>query len=158
MIQHIELKRRWFTEESTIGEIYLDGVFECFMLEDVRRGPGIKVPGKTCIPPGEYLVEITDSPKFKRPLPLVFNFTTADGRLLVKNEGITFEGVRWHTGNIPEHTEGCQLTGQERALNKVLHSTVALDVLFAKLTLEGAHRRFRYTITDEPVAIAAPPG
>lgn len=158
MIEHIELKRRWFTEESTIGELYLDGVFECFMLEDVRRGAGIKVPGKTCIPPGEYFVEITPSPKFKRDLPRVFNFITADGRMLVKNEGISFEGVLWHTGNIPEHTEGCQLTGQERAVNKVLRSTVALDVLFAKLSLLGPRHRFRYTITDEPVAIAAPPG
>ncbi len=34
----LTLKREVFTEESTIGSLYIDGKFECFILEDKDRG------------------------------------------------------------------------------------------------------------------------
>ena len=42
----LDLIRRWLTEASTIGELYVDGVGECFVLEDrYRPPPEAKVPG-----------------------------------------------------------------------------------------------------------------
>jgi len=113
------LKREEFTDASTVGELFVDGVHECFTLEDVvRTGP--KVHGETAIPKGTYEVIITQSPRFKRRLPL-----------LVKVPG--FEGIRIHPGNTAKDTEGCLLVGTGKTSNMVTNSRVAFNKLFAKL-------------------------
>lgn len=120
---NLTLKRKWLTAISTIGELYLDGVFECFFCEDrYRPPPQPKIFGITCIPLGRYEVVITESPRFKRRLPLLLNVPG-------------FEGVRIHPGNAPADTEGCLLPGRVRGADRVLQSVVAFDVLFAKLVL-----------------------
>lgn len=116
----LELKRKWFTPESTIGELFVNGVFECFILEDRYRPGEPKVYGKTAIPSGRYEVKITPSPRFKRDLPL-----------LLKVPG--FEGVRIHPGNVPADTEGCLLPGKVRDTDRVLESRAAFEALFTKL-------------------------
>lgn len=122
----LTLERKWLTAETTIGSLYIDGKFECYILEDRYRLPGTpKVYGKTAIPCGEYLVQITASPKFKRDLPLLLN---------VPN----YTGVRIHTGNDADDTEGCLLTGRTRSLNHVGESVLAFNPLFAKLDAAGA--------------------
>jgi hypothetical protein len=116
----LELKRKWFTPNSTIGELFVDGVFECFVLEDCYRPNEPKVPGKTAIPTGRYEVRITPSPRFKRDLPLLLGVPG-------------FEGVRIHPGNTPADTEGCLLPGRVRGDDRVLESRAAFDALFEKL-------------------------
>lgn len=93
----LRLERKWFTPRATIGELHVDGVFECFTLEDVVREGDIfvvKVPGVTAIPAARYRMRISFSPRFQRELPEVLN---------VPN----FAGIRLHTGNIAADTEGC---------------------------------------------------
>ena len=52
----LEVKRTQLGVDATNGELWIDGVKECFTLEDeVRDGP--KVYGETAVPAGEY--EIT---------------------------------------------------------------------------------------------------
>ena len=115
------LKRRWLTEASTVGELYVDGVRECFVLEDrYRPPPEAKVYGATAIPCGRYEVRITHSPKFKQDLPL-----------LVGVPG--YEGVRIHPGNTAADTEGCLLPGRVRHGESVQESRLAFTDLFAKL-------------------------
>lgn len=118
----LELKRRWLTAEATVGELYVDGAFECFVCEDrYRPPPEPKVFGKTAIPNGTYEVRITPSPRFKRDLPL-----------LLQVPG--YEGVRIHPGNTAADTEGCLLPGCRRGVDQVLESRVAFDRLFSKLS------------------------
>jgi Family of unknown function (DUF5675) len=117
---NLELKRKWFTPETTIGELFVDGVFECFILEDREREGQPKVFGQTAIPRGVYEVKITHSPRFNRDLPL-----------LLKVPG--YEGVRIHPGNKAADTEGCLLPGTRRAPDQVLESRAAFDKLFEKL-------------------------
>ena len=114
----ITVKRIHRTDISTIGELYIDGVFECYTLEDIERE--VKIKSETAIPNGTYKVIINQSNRFKRLLPLLLN---------VPN----FEGVRIHSGNTNHDTEGCILVGQTRSKNFIGQSRKAFDKLFKKM-------------------------
>lgn len=114
----IQIKRLHKTENSTIGELTIDGVFECYTLEDKERD--VKIKGETAIPKGTYGVIINKSNRFKKLLPL-----------LLKVKG--FEGVRIHAGNSNHDTEGCILVGKARSVDYISQSRKAFDSLFAKM-------------------------
>ena len=118
---NLKLIRKIFTSESTIGELYVDEVFECYILEDVVRDDGVKVDGETAIPYGKYPVTVTYSPRFSRYLPLLNN---------VPN----YSGVRIHSGNTAADTEGCLITGTTQGENIVLQSRDAFNKLYPKLS------------------------
>lgn len=130
---NLRLRRKWLSAASTVGELFIDDVFECFLLEDrYRAAPESKVKGATCIPLGRYEIIITRSPKF----------SDAAGHdvflpLLVGVPG--FEGVRIHPGNSAKDTEGCLLPGRVRHGEAVLESKPAFDALFEKLKRPGKH-------------------
>lgn len=127
----IEVVRNQLSANSTIGDLYVNGVWECFTLEDVVRG-GPKVYGKTAIPAGTYEVQITFSNRFKRDLPLLLNVPG-------------FEGIRIHPGNTAENTEGCILVGKAKAIDLVTNSRDAFNKLYARII--GAWSR------KEPISI-----
>jgi hypothetical protein len=114
----ITVKRIHKTDISTTGELYIDGVFECYTLEDVERE--VKIKCETAIPKGTYKVIINQSNRFKKLMPLLLN---------VPN----FEGVRIHSGNTNHDTEGCILVGQTRSKNFIGQSRKAFDKLFKKM-------------------------
>jgi hypothetical protein len=133
------LDRTEYGKDSTVGDLYVDGVWECASLEDqVRVGP--KVPGETAIPEGTYTVLLTRSPKFGRTLPLLIDVPG-------------FDGIRIHPGNTADDTEGCLLVGEKiiTAGNKpyLSHSRVAFDRLYEKLV--GANQK-REAIVIEVIA------
>ena len=105
MIASLNLTRKIFTSNSTIGELTINGKFFCHTLEDMDRDKNHngkleegKVYGETAIPSGFYQVILNMSNRFKRILPLLINV-----------EG--FEGVRIHNGNTKKDTLGCILVG-----------------------------------------------
>ena len=116
----LRLIRDVLGEDFTEGNLYVDGDWECFTLEDVVRGDGEKIPGDTAIPAGRYRVIVNRSPHFNRDLPLL---------LKVPN----FEGVRIHPGNTSKDTEGCILVGQKRIPGMIQGSRLAFDPLFSKI-------------------------
>lgn len=115
------LTRNKSTDKSTIGQLEVNGIFQCFTLEDVVRDK--KIYAQTAIPAGTYEVVISYSNRFKRMLPLLLN---------VPN----FAGVRIHSGNTAEDTEGCILVGNKKGTDTVLESRAAFNALFAKLKAE----------------------
>lgn len=128
----LELRRKWFTKASTIGELYVDGSLECFVLEDRFRLPWeAKVPRETCIPCGTFPVVVTHSPRFGIEMPLLLDVPG-------------FMGVRIHPGNVPADTEGCLLPGLEVDADRVLQSREAYQRLFSKFTARAAEK---HTIT-----------
>lgn len=114
----LDLKREIFTGHSTIGRLKLDGEFFCYTLEDPVRL--VKIVKETAIPAGKYAVEVTYSPRFKKPLPLLKN---------VPN----YEGVRIHPGNSGEDTEGCILVGNRTGDDYIYGSKVTFEALMARL-------------------------
>ena len=114
----IEIKRLHRTANSTIGELLIDGIWECYTLEDIERE--VKVKSETAIPKGTYKVIINQSNRFKRLLPLLLN---------VPN----FEGIRIHSGNTNHDSEGCILVGRTRSKDFIGQSRKAFDTLFAKM-------------------------
>lgn len=96
-------------DRSTIGEVFLEGDFFCYSLEDEVRFDGHKVYAKTAIPAVELDVDITYSPKFKRDMILLYNRSDYS----VVHEGVRFTGIRVHNGVNAKHTAGCPLVGYE---------------------------------------------
>lgn len=123
----LEVFRKSRSNRATIGELHVDGVFECFTLEDpVREIPGEpverwKIPGQTAIPAGLYAVTLDMSPRFGREMPHILNVPG-------------FSGVRIHCGNTDADTEGCILLGRSIAgPDLILHSREAFNAFFPKL-------------------------
>lgn len=121
----LKLIRDTFSDESTIGKLYLDGVYFCETLEDKDRyleADGKKEYGKTCIPRGKYKVELSMSNRFKKLLPILIAVPQ-------------FEGIRIHAGNTAEDTDGCILLGRTRRDNFVENSRDAVNEFIQKLKL-----------------------
>ena len=99
----MDLFRREFYEDRTIGELFANFNFFCYVLEDKVRPVGeTKVFGQTAIPFGNnYKVILDMSTRFKRVTPHILNVPG-------------FDGVRFHGGNRPENTEGCPLVAKNK--------------------------------------------
>lgn len=94
---------------STIGDLLINGEWFCFTLEDEIRPDDIKKYGKTAIPSGEYSVELTYSPKYKKMMPLIYNSEDDNGNKWVQGKGVRWDGIRLHGGNTEADTLGCPL-------------------------------------------------
>jgi hypothetical protein len=78
------------TGDAVCGRLLLDGAFICNTLE--RRDK--------MLPLGTYRIEVNQSPKFKRKLPLLYNDSIKASR-----------GFRIHVGNTISDSSGCVLVG-----------------------------------------------
>jgi len=118
----LKLIRDTFTDDSTIGKLYVDGVLFSETLEDKVRD--IKIQNITAIPYGRYEVIVNYSNRFQMQMPLLLN---------VPN----YEGVRIHWGNYSKDTDGCILLGTTRATNFIGNSKTAFSkfmILIKKLS------------------------
>ena len=77
-------------EGGMYGRLYLNGQHICDTLENFGK----------MIPAGIYFLKNSQSPKFKRELPLVSNGAVPAGR-----------GIRIHSGNSFSDSAGCILVG-----------------------------------------------
>jgi len=142
MMMKLTLQRQPSAAGCTIGRLAIDGVPECWTLEDVVRPPGVKVPGRTAIPAGTYRVEVTHSPRFGTRLPLLH---------AVPN----FTGIRIHPGNTQDDTEGCILVGSDRGVAAIKRSRAAFGKLLAKIEAAQA-RKVAITIEILPAPASSP--
>lgn len=134
----LKLERELRTEFFTQGKLSVDGVFECWTLEDTERdlknGCGNKIKGKTAIPSGRYRVILSYSNRFKKHLPEVLQVSC-------------FEGIRIHSGNTPEDTEGCILVGKEKtAGGQIFQSRAAFGTLMLKLVAAETKEKIYITV------------
>jgi hypothetical protein len=127
----LNLKRLYKTDKSTVGELKINNIFECYTLEDVERE--VKIFGETAIPKGKYEVVISWSNRFKKFMPLLLNV-----------QG--FDGIRIHAGNTAKNTLGCILVGKSRAENQIGNSKIAYSNLFEKLKTTSKKEKIFLTI------------
>ncbi len=106
----LKVKRNKKADKFTAGRFSINGVEKYFTIEDTDRGLSsvmnpdvvghLKVFAQTAIPTGRYEVVVNFSNHFQKNMPLLIGV-------------VGFEGVRIHSGNKPEDTEGCILIGYE---------------------------------------------
>jgi hypothetical protein len=95
---YLKLIRNKANGSAITGRLVIDGRWFCNTLERV----GYQIPA-LC-----YHVAVTQSPKFKRLLPIVQNVP----RLPIANSQSPIayrSGIRFHRGSKPEHSTGCIL-------------------------------------------------
>jgi hypothetical protein len=122
----MELKqvRHEKTDETTIGDFFINGERFCYGLEPVDRGLNadmpleeiqrVKVDGETAIPLGRYQVIKFHSPAHNKYLARVINVPD-------------FDFIEIHIGNFAKDTKGCLVLGYEMAVNSVLDSRAAIE-------------------------------
>lgn len=143
----LAIVRKFFTDKSTIGELYVGLEKVCYSLEDTVRKDGIKVYGKSAIPAGRYEIVLNYSNRFQKFLPLLLN---------VEN----FEGVRIHPGNRPEDTEGCILVGKTHNVDQpdyIFESRAAFTDLMARIEPSFKTTKVYLEITGSRNPIEYPP-
>lgn len=148
-MQPITIKRKWYTDTTTIGELYINNEFICHTLEDTIRDPNKdgklqkseKVYGVTAIPSGVYEVVFTYSPHLKCKVPML---------LSVKH----FNRIYFHAGNKDKDTLGCILVGvfDSAKPDLILDSRSTFKMLMEKLEKEMNHRRLYVEIQGGPTA------
>ena len=106
----LNLTRKPSSNGCTFGILTVDGQNPVYTLER----PEVQIP------PGTYSVEITFSPRFQRPLPLLDG---VPGRT----------DIRIHSGNWPRDTDGCILVGLGIGRDMITESRAALDPLVTQI-------------------------
>ena len=122
----IKVIRTILTNEYTVGELSIDGIYMCDTIEDRYRKiqkKEDKIYGVTAIPCGRYPVVLDYSPKYSKLMPHILDVPY-------------FEGIRIHSGNSDEDSLGCIIVGEYCpgvAGGFVKNSRIAYEKLFAKM-------------------------
>lgn len=119
---HINLLiiRDTFTDESTIGELFVNGERFCDTLELPYKDNQRSI---SCIPAGEYKVRL----RYAR------ESATRNYLHLLVQEVKDRSYILFHRGNTAKDTRGCILVGQGTQQNIVYNSTLAMDLLMKEI-------------------------
>ena len=114
------LIRDTFTEESTIGELFINGERICDTLE---RPYFNNLRNISCIPEGVYPVR----------LRLPRESATRDYMHLLVKDVKDRDYILFHIGNTAKDTRGCILVGQGSQQDFVSNSTLAMGLLMKEI-------------------------
>lgn len=109
-----------FTDESTIGKLFVNGEYFCYTLELPYRNNQRSI---SCIPAGNYKVK----------LRLARESATRDYLHMIVEDVPNRTYILFHRGNKASHTRGCILVGQTFEQNFVGNSTLAMDLLMKEV-------------------------
>lgn len=148
-----KITRNWKKAGYTIGKFYVDGKYWCNTMEDRDRDlhagmtEGMilarKVYGETAIPRGQYVLELTRSPKFAgRAWGAKYNGLVPE---IVGVKG--FVGCRVHPLNTAADSLGCIGLGENTVKGKITNST-AWYYKFMDQVMLPAQRRGEVVILD----------
>ncbi|HAI84228.1 MAG TPA: hypothetical protein DCL43_11210 [Chitinophagaceae bacterium] len=120
-------------KNSTLSHLYLNGIFQCYLLEDKIRD--VKIPKQTAISTGVYRLIVNTwggmNVKYQNLFPAMH-------KGMIEIDGIpSFHYVYIHMGNTIAHTAGCPLCGLgfvfENGDYSVIQSKEAYKIIYPKL-------------------------
>lgn len=120
-------------KQSTLSQLYIDGIFQCYLLEDKIRPE--KIASQTAIPNGVF------SLKLNKTGGKNVNYQKAFGKMhqgMIEIASLpNFSNVYIHTGNTISDTAGCPLCGFGFQLvggdYQVTQSILAYKMIYPKL-------------------------
>lgn len=147
---HVAIERFAADAESTLGLMFLDGLFACFTLEDQHQAD--KVAGETRIPAGRYRLGLRTVGGFHQRYTARFG-PWHRGMIQILDVP-NFTHVLMHIGNDDDDTDACVLVGNGVPPHgpegwRVSHSTDAYRAIYPPIVDElVAGRPVHLTITD----------
>lgn len=120
-------------KQSTLSHLYIDGIFQCYLLEDKIRT--VKIPKQTAIPEGNYSLRLNTwggmNVKYRQKFPKLH-------KGMIEINGLpNFSFVYIHIGNTYKQTAGCPLCGfgfeKLDGDFQVMGSTKAYEFIYPKL-------------------------
>ena len=146
--------RTQFGKDATNGILLIDGVFECFTLEDQYQA--VKVMHETCIPEGTYDIKFRTVGGFHEKYKK--RYGQAHHGMLHLQDVPNFTYILIHAGNTDEHTSGCLIVGETQQDLDISddgfigHSGKAYSKLYdkvAKQLLQGRNVSIEYTTINK---------
>ncbi len=134
----LQVVRTQFGKDATNGSLFVDGLFECYTLEDQYQA--VKVMHETCIPEGTYDIKFRTVGGFHEKYKK--RYGNAHYGMLHLQDVPNFTYILIHAGNTDEHTSGCLIVGetqQDLDLSDdgfIGHSGVAYSKLYNKVAKE----------------------
>jgi len=153
----LQVIRTQFGTDATNGLLFIDGIFECYTLEDQYQA--VKVMHETCIPEGTYDIEFRKTGGFHAKYSE--RYKNAHYGMLHVQDVPNFTYILIHTGNTDEHTSGCLIVGetqQDLEVSKdgfIGSSTLAYKKMYAKVAgqlLQGKKVTIEYTTINKLLA------
>jgi hypothetical protein len=155
----IVVKRFADNEDTTMGILYIDGIFQCFTIEDEERD--IKVKGETRVPNGTYGISLRSEGGFHARYSKKYG-DMHKGMLCIHNApnwkiinaGMEFQYILIHTGNTEKHTMGCLLLNNAVS-GKTFTGSSSVDAyktIYPKITkaiLDGEKVTIQYVDIEE---------
>ena len=146
--------RTQFGKDATNGILLVDGIFECFTLEDQYQE--VKVMHETCIPEGTYDIKFRTVGGFHERYK--GKYGQAHHGMLHLQDVPNFTYILIHAGNTDEHTSGCLIVGETQQDLDISddgfigHSGKAYSKLYdkvAKQLLQGRDVSIEYTTINK---------
>lgn len=120
-------------KQSTLSQLYIDDIFQCYLLEDKIRE--VKIPKQTAIPKGNYTLRLNTwggmNAEYRQKFPKLH-------KGMIEINGLpNFSFVYIHIGNTYRQTAGCPLCGfgfeMVNGDYQVLRSKDAYQMIYPKL-------------------------
>ena len=150
----LQVVRTQFGKDATNGLLFIDGVFECYTLEDQYQA-GPKIYGETCIPEGTYDIKFRKTGGFHARYSE--RYKNAHYGMLHLQNVPNFKFVLIHSLNNDDQTMGCLGVGntqQDLDVNKdglITQSRDAYKRMYSKVAsvlLQGKKVTIEYSKID----------
>ncbi len=150
----LQVIRTQFGKDATNGMLFIDGIFECYTLEDQYQA--VKVMHETCIPEGKYDIKFRKVGGFHERYAA--KYQNAHYGMLHIQDVPNFTYILIHSGNTDEHTSGCLIVGETQQDLDISDdgfvgsSVVAYKKMYSKVAnqlLQGKSVTIEYTTIDK---------
>ena len=135
-------------KQSTLSQLYINGIFQCYLLEDKIRE--VKIASQTAIPTGIFELKLNTWGAKN------VDYKKAFGKLhqgMIEISGLpNFSSVYIHTGNTIKDTAGCPLCGFGFQFAEgdfqVSQSIAAYKMIYPKLVALAKDPSNKFTIEN----------